>query len=435
MEFTVNNSNLRKEQERISATIEQYTSQLQEIEEQLLEIEQKKKDVTQQIQEYEEKAVHNYADLAAEDALDNIIRIENKLKIAERCNQLLSRENETHKRLLEARAKKLKKVSDEIDKISSTTGWRGNTSDQDVSKQNAAIQEIVEMEAKIREEMKSTEHIIKRKEQAILKLHANAEFNKEFQARLGQVRNDVRVRQRECRELEAKLKRMQAEDIPVEQELVKLEEKSIPLTQSLACMEKDKEFLAEAVRESKMVCSRQENVIKAQLARQEQLQSRLEVVMKSLRAMELEKDFERNMPKSALVPASVREEPENVSQILPEDEQIPIDTYRLLYKNSEIMRTNLARKNMLVLEKESVIQATEEKLQHLIDKHNLNVRHGDVLHINADNQIRTLLETLQTKQEGYRARLDTLVEENKRLRMEMSRKSGNRRRVIASGSK
>ncbi|CCW68889.1 unnamed protein product [Phytomonas sp. Hart1] len=438
MTYVVTHSNIQKEQERVTATIEQYNTQLQEIDEQILEIEQKKKEITHQIQDHEEKTLNFHVDLAAHDGLDSIIRLENKLKITQRCNHLLSRENETQERLLEARTKKLKKISDEIDNISFTTGWCDNvsdTNDQDVDKQNAAIQEILGVEAKTREEIRSTDKNIKKKERTILKLHVNAGHNQELQVRLTRIQNEVRFRQRECRELETKLKRMQTQDIPVEQELVKLEEKTIPLSQSLTCMEKDKEFLAEAVRESKMICSRQENVIKAQLARQEQLQSRLDAVMKSLHVMDLAKDFEQNTSKSALVPVSAREEPENVSQILPEDERIPIDTYRLLYKNGEITRTNLARKNMLVLEKESVIQATEEKLQQLIDKHNLNARHGDAQHVNADDQIRNFLETLQTKQEDYRTRLDALVADNKRLRIELSRKSRNRRRVIASGSR
>ncbi|CAG9582727.1 conserved hypothetical protein [Leishmania major strain Friedlin] len=437
MELAAMDPVAQQELQRMTRAIEEYAARLDSLGAELETIEQQNRndEVSRQIQQYNEAAVAP-REIAAEDAMDNIVRMQNQLKIVQRRNQLLARENAMQEKLLRERANKLNSMHKELDTVMAATGWYGGKRDVQFSRierERADIHDMSLVEASLRSDIKSSKVTIARLEKTVLALSAKVLENEERRTRYMQLCNDCRVREKECSEMQAKAKRMAADNNKL-QLVVKTETDSALVENSIACMESDREFLSDAVQDMKMACRRQENVIKAQITREQQLQRRLDTVTKSLNEMRLAREFERNVAKSALVPSASREEPEDVAEVLPQDEYIPVDTFRLLYKNNEMMRTNVARKNMLVLEKESVVQSMESRVMQHIEKHNEIVRFDDSIHMSGEASAQAAKRNLDTEEKKLVRQIEGLRESNNQMRAAISKKAAPAQaRKAASG--
>ncbi|KAG5466415.1 hypothetical protein LSCM4_01566 [Leishmania orientalis] len=426
MELATMDPMAQQELQRMTQAIEQYAARLDSLGTELETIEQQNRndDVIRQIQQYNETVVAPH-EIAAEDAMDNIVRMQNQLKIARRRNQLLARENAMQEKLLRDRANKLESLHKELGTVMVATGWYGGKRDVQFSRmerERADIHDMALVEASLRSDIKSTKSTIAKLEKAVLALSAKALANEERHTQYMQLCNDCRVRERECDELQAKVHRMAADNKKL-QLVVKTESDAGLVDFSIACMESDREFLSDAVQDMKMACRRQENVIKAQIARQQQLQKRLDTVTKSLNEMRLAREFERNVAKSALVPSASREEPNDVAEVLPQDERIPVDTFRLLFKNNEMMRTNVARKNMLVLEKESVVQSMETKVAQYIDKFNEITRFDDSVQMSCEAAVQATKRSLDAEESSLARQIEDLRASNNEMRATISKKA------------
>ncbi|KAG5492251.1 hypothetical protein GH5_01163 [Leishmania sp. Ghana 2012 LV757] len=426
MELATMDPMAQQELQRMTQAIEQYAARLDSLGTELETIEQQNRndDVIRQIQQYNETVVAPH-EIAAEDAMDNIVRMQNQLKIARRRNQLLARENAMQEKLLRDRANKLESLHKELGTVMVATGWYGGKRDVQFSRmerERADIHDMALVEASLRSDIKSTKSTIAKLEKAVLALSTKALENEERQTQYMQLCNDCRVRERECDELQAKVHRMAADNKKL-QLVVKTESDAGLVDFSIACMESDREFLSDAVQDMKMACRRQENIIKAQIARQQQLQKRLDTVTKSLNEMRLAREFERNVAKSALVPSASREEPDDVAEVLPQDERIPVDTFRLLYKNNEMMRTNVARKNMLVLEKESVVQSMETKVAQYIDKYNEITRFDDSVQMSCEAAVQATKCSLDAEESSLARQIEDLRASNNEMRATISKKA------------
>lgn len=418
----------QQELQRMTRAIEEYASRLDSLGAELETIEQQNRndEVSRQIQQYNE-AVVAPQEIAVEDAMDNIVRMQNQLKIAQRRNQLLARENAMQEKLLRERANKLNSTHKELDTIMAATGWYGGKRDVQFSRierEQADIHDMSLVETSLRSDIKSSKLTIAKLEKTVLALSAKMLENEERRTRYIQLCNDCRAREKECSEMQATAQRMAADNNKL-QLVVKTESDSTLIENSIACMESDREFLSDAVQDMKMACRRQENVIKAQITREQQLQRRLDTVTKSLNEMRLAREFERNVAKSALVPSASREEPEDVAEVLPQDEYIPVDTFRLLYKNNEMMRTNVARKNMLVLEKESVVQSMEARVMQHIEKHNEIARFDDSIQISAEASVRAAKLNLDVEENKLISQIENLRVSNNQMRVAISKKAAS----------
>ncbi|CAC9546223.1 conserved hypothetical protein [Leishmania infantum JPCM5] len=437
MELATMDPVAQQELQRMTRAIEEYAARLDSLGAELETIEQQNRndEVSRQIQQYNEATVAPQ-EIAAEDAMDNIVRLQNQLKIVQRRNQLLARENAMQEKLLRERANKLHSTHKELDMVMAATGWYGGKRDVQFSRierERADIHDMSLVEASLRADIKSSKVTIARLEKTVLALSAKVLENEERRTRYMQLCNDCRVREKECNELQAKAQRMAADNNKL-QLVVKTESDSNLVENSIACMESDREFLSDAVQDMKMACRRQENVIKAQITREQQLQRRLDTVTKSLNEMRLAREFERNVAKSALVPSASREEPEDVSEVLPQDEYIPVDTFRLLYKNNEMMRTNVARKNMLVLEKESVVQSMEARLMQHVEKHNEVARFDDSIHISGEASVRAAKRNLDAEENKLVRQIEELRASNNQMRAAIAKKAApTQARKAASG--
>jgi hypothetical protein len=189
---------------------------------------------------------------------------------------------------------------------------------------------------------------------------------------------------------------------------------------SIACIQGDLDFLKDDIEKQKSVRRRQEDIIKAELQRARQLQARLEVVQAALHDCRQDKEFEKMNAKSNMaVVASVEDPEEALSQIIPEDEHIPIETFLLLHRDNELMRTSVSRKDMMVLEKQATIQALEAKLE--TQHHSYTVRSQQQFSNKAGKAIEMtdLQETVTTQHHEYRRDIENLLAANLKLKMKL----------------
>lgn len=426
MELSSADPAAQQELQRMTTAIERYAARLDTLGSELKDIEEQNlnDNVTRQIQQYNEVA-QSKSEIAAEDALDNIVRLQNQLKIVRRRNQLLARENAMQEKLVRDRAKKLDVTAAELQTVMAATGWYGGKREvqfSQIERERADIHDMAFVEASLQADIKNARVANAKLEKTVVALHAKVLDNEERRTQYMQLRNRIRVREKECNELRAKTQRMAADNHQL-QHVVQTESGVNLVENSTACMESDREFLSDAVQDMKVACRRQDNVIKAQIVRQQQLQTRLDTVMKALREMRLAREFERNVAKSALVPSALREEPEDVAEVLPEDEYIPVDTYRLLYKNNEMMRTNVARKNMLVLEKESAVQSMEAKVANSIAQHNEVARHDDEVQTYGTQSVRAAQQHLNSETGTMGQQIEKLQSANAELRAAIAKKT------------
>lgn len=417
---------LQVELERVNAMIEKHTIQLETVNGALQEIESEmqRDDPTRQLLDSHATSARAPLNLPAEEALDTITSLKNRLKVVRRRNQLLARENAAQQRDLNERSKLLLRDTREYDELLFRTGWDGQSAaDPDDLKQKAAdVQEMARLERMVQKELQGAQSIIRKKEAAIRDLEARLEMSGETYALLNNVYNDIRVKERDCHELEARLQQMRKQDAKNEEALTVF--RADGKNASLVYMETDINYIKEAVTEMKNVCRRQDTVLKAQIARQQQLQDRLDSILKSLREVKLEKEYKRNPLKADIVPSASREEPDDVSQILPEDEQIPVHTYRLIYRNNELMRSRVARKNMLVLEKEGVIQSLEENLMRHGSALAMTTKQRDELKLSKDLEMGELIDELRQQHQNFLQQLEQLSLENNQLKRKLCLSSG-----------
>ncbi|RHW70112.1 hypothetical protein DPX39_090067200 [Trypanosoma brucei equiperdum] len=416
-------SDAQVELERLNDVIDKYTCQVEHIDNLLQELEEENNSdsVSRQIAEYQSALESHPENIPAEDALEVITRLENTLKIVQRRNHLLEKENGTQNRLLEERSNVLLNATKTFDHIVDVTGWHDKFlfDAEDLRSRVADIREMSNIEAVVQKELRVAQGIIKKKEAALRQLEELVEQGKEQEAVLNNVYNDIRVKERDCSEVEMQLVRLRKSVAKTDEALAVFDLHN--QNASLAYMESDRDYLRDSVAEMKSTTRRQDNVIKAQLTRQQQLQTRLDVIMKSLREMKLDKKYERNIPKSALVPSASREEPEDVSKILPESECIPVPTYRLLHKNNEMLRVIVMRKNMLVLEKNAVIEALEAGLAKYGSALITTYKEQQDLRQNKDMELIELMDDLQQQHSNYLEKLEELRLQNAALKKKMYR--------------
>jgi hypothetical protein len=360
----------------------------------------------------------NPRNIAAEDALDTIVRLENTLKVVQRRNVLLSRENALQKKLHKDRIKVLEQRTKECDELVRVTGFHDRYVAPPVEESRQKVEEMISLEATLNKELASAFVIIRKKEQLVetLQLELDKKVEKEEQLQL--LYNDIRVKDRDCQEIQAQIDEIKREDRKKDSALV-LAETRRGIT-SINSIRGDMDFLRNEIEKQKAVRRRQEEIIKAELQRARELQARLDVVQAALHDCKQDKEFEKmNAKSSMIVVASVEDPEETISQIIPEDEQIPIETYLLLHRNNELMRTSVSRKDMMVLEKEATIQALEAKLE--TQHHSYTVRSQQQFSTKAGKAIEMsdLQETVTAQHHEYRKEIENLLAANLKLKMKL----------------
>eukprot|EP00331_Platyophrya_macrostoma_P003119 CAMPEP_0176412754 /NCGR_PEP_ID=MMETSP0127-20121128/4318_1 /TAXON_ID=938130 /ORGANISM="Platyophrya macrostoma, Strain WH" /LENGTH=439 /DNA_ID=CAMNT_0017792457 /DNA_START=21 /DNA_END=1339 /DNA_ORIENTATION=+ len=369
-------------------------------------------------------------DIPAEEALDTIVRLENTLKVIQRRNQLIQREVAVQEKLLKDRMKILDSVSREEEYLVSATGWSEQTVDNAVEIRHE-IHEMIDLEQTLQKEMVSAEALIRKKEKAVELLELQLREKKEKEELLGVLYNDIRVKDRDCVEMQRSIDALTSQHHQ-SQELIEVARSKRGVL-SIQSLRGDTESLRSTVQMHRDTRRRQDEVTKAQIFRAKQLQTRIDILTAALKDMKLDKDFERSIPKSSLVPGAAKDEPSSRDDVVPQNELVPVESYYLLARDNDAMRTSVARKDVMVLEKEATIHALEAKLESFTHSLNLSTEQQDSLRVNKATEMDELQETLHQQHQAYRRQIEELLSANLRLKTELNKAQQMPQQSIGGG--
>lgn len=358
-------------------------------------------------------------EIAAEDALDTIVRLENTLKVVQRRNVLLGRENSVQEKTLKDRMKILAKLNTEEEQLIHATGWNESVSGEDAVELRERIAEMVSLEQTLTKELTAAQVLVKKKEQAVEVLQNELDSKIEKEEQLALLFNSIRVTDRDCVETQRSIDDLTNQHRE-SQALIEVA-RSKRGTMSIQCLQDDAASLKSIVETHRQTRRNQDDIIKAQIWRARQLQTRIDIITAALKDMKLDREFERSIPKSSLVPGAAKDEPTNVDQVIPDNEVIPLETFLLLVRDNETMRTGVARKDVMVLEKEATIQALEAKLEGFTHSLNLSTEQQDNIKINKAIEMDELQETLQQQHQAYRRQIEELLSANLRLKSKLTK--------------
>lgn len=413
------------ELEELGTIIQSYENKLSQLDERLQQL-QAQNDEDENLTEVKKyhQAVSNDI-IQIDDALDRVIHLETQLKILRRRNHVMEKEKKKYDNRLRVAGNALQKCSDELNMVIDITGWheKYQLDREGLLQYKQDLQEMTKQEAKTRSEIRSMATLCRKKEGTIIKLQEQIDEMRKQQDLLNYWNNKIRVQQRENAEKRAAVDILHREDEKVSQILVDQEERDKSKNGSVIILEKDKGYLTEMRQKLTGTLTRQKRLLRAQEVRESQLRRRVDVLMSCLRDLHLEKAFQEKATENengALVAA--KPEPQQLSDIIPEEEMIPIDTYHLVYCADKQLESKNSSRSMLLLEREGVVQTMESQLAAAIERHNVNVEDLGINRLEQEQNTRQLIDDIQNCHLSFRKKVEILTRENTFLRNELAMK-------------
>lgn len=413
------------EVEELGTLIEGYEKQLSELDVRLQQL-QAENDVDENfgvVKKYHQDVSHDVIHI--DDALDRVIHLETQLKIRSRRNQVLEKEKKKLDHQLRVAGNALQKCSDDLNMVVQITGWheKYQLDREGLLQYKQDVQEMTRQEAKTKNEIKAMTVLCRKKEGTIINLQKRIDEMKEQHDVLNSWNNKIRVQERENAEQRASLEQLSHEDEKLSQLLVEQHERESSENGSVIILKKDKEYLTSMRRGLCGTLTRQKQFIRAQEIRESQLRRRLDTLMSCLKDLKLEKAYQDKLQETgsgALVVAKA--EPQELSDIIPEEEMIPIDTYRLVYCADKQLESKNSSRSMLLLERESVVQSMESQFSSAIERHNLNVEDLGINRLEQEQSTCQLIEDIQNRYVLFQKKMERLKRENIFLRNELAMK-------------
>lgn len=429
--------------DQLSRLMVSYDEQMSNLDAKLAEIEEENANDANMtaVQQYHED-YHNYPTsltapaedeqvIMVDDALDRVIHLETLLKIRRRHNELMAKERVAYRNRLRKEGNSLQKTSDELDMVVDATGWHDKyvLDKDDLYAKKENVHDMAVLEQKVRREVKATQFLTKKKEDTLCRLRDEVEKTKEKQIELNEWYNKVRVARRDIAEEEAQLAVLQRDDDELTRQVAVLEDSKAARNASVEILEADKAFLKRNRMELSRDVYEQRRISRAQTIREEELRKRINVLMMCLTTMKLEKAYrEKALEVEEGAVVTQNPEPKSISDVIPDNETVPIDSYRLVAVTNDKLQDSVGDKQMLALERESVLVALNAQLLRAIERHNENVDELDMSRFEKDSVSRQLIEDIQSRHEAFRRRMEVLSSENTRLRNELSQKQQRERR-------
>uniref|UniRef100_A0A7S1L2R2 Uncharacterized protein n=1 Tax=Neobodo designis TaxID=312471 RepID=A0A7S1L2R2_NEODS len=371
-----------------------------------------------------EQRVAEYArdprSIAPEDALDTIVRLENHLKLQQRANALMAKELDRDRRTIKERRGTLHKIETNYAEVLKVTGWDGKTlrSQDEQDEMKERINEMAMLAKKLREEHRAAQLIIHKKEHVVQFLHAELAKRNEQREQLDEKYNAIRVKDRDNREILLQIEKLQRVSEHTDNQVAVARQNQD--TVALECLQEDNDYLKNLLKEKRQKRADQDRVMRAQASRVKQLTTRFEVIGGALRDLGLDRRA-ANALNAVPPPVEPIGEPDDMERIAPSDEQIPTCVYELLVRDMASIRSAVARKDVMVVEKQCVKAAMEEKL-HTFEE-NLRYAQQQEAHTKDDKflEMEHLRHTLEERHREYRLQIDDLLHENLKLKADAAK--------------
>lgn len=408
---------LQTELEGVGAAIPRLEELLRQRDEELaaLQANKEEEEGMQQLQQKCAQMEKNPKSIAPEDALDTIMRLENTLKVMQRRNVLLDRENGTQRKISTDKVKVLKKVSDDCDQIIDLTGWHADKkASVGVEELVVRIEEMERLENTLLEEQKTARVIVRKKEQLVEALSQELDAKKEKEESLYQLYNDIRVKDRDVQEARARVDELQRAHAKRDSALeTVLQDRDMI---AVDCLTQDNQYLRDEVVKQKQRRSEQERVLRALQDRANVLTSRLDTINEAIVDLSLEQDVGAAVGKESVVVAAPEGDLYDMERIAPADEKVGAELFELLHRDLEALKSAFNRKDILVLEKEASVSALQEKFEASYEEYRTATLLQQQSKEDKIVEMQQLHSQLEQQHKEYRQRIDKMLSDNLNLK-------------------
>ena len=380
------------------------------------------------------------AEVAAEDALDTILRLEALIKLEKRRNELLARENIAQRTIVGVRREEVKKLHDQFHELQQATGWSAESKHfkRDRADAQSDIDQMKELEAKLGRNLKAAELIIAKKYHTIALLQEELKKKKVVQESLHEVYNAIRVKDRDCQEVNLTLQALSGDGD--KREVVLLAAQSQKDDHAFACIELDNKFLRQGVAEVRVSRQKMDNVSRLQLERIAALKSRMAALAAAMHDLRVDARFAQYAQQNGgavivATPVATEEDIDiAIQHAQPADEVIAPECFDLLCRDHEQMKAMVSRKEIILLEKQLVHESLVGKVDALAG--DLDQANAERDHIQRQTavEIDQLRGELQRKHEACRVEIDAMLTQNRRLRHAMQLQDSRVRRIKAEAA-
>eukprot|EP01061_Rhynchopus_euleeides_P016960 TRINITY_DN2830_c0_g1_i3.p1 TRINITY_DN2830_c0_g1~~TRINITY_DN2830_c0_g1_i3.p1 ORF type:complete len:667 (+),score=388.64 TRINITY_DN2830_c0_g1_i3:72-2072(+) len=346
-----------------------------------------------------------------EEALDKVVELEHAVKHQQKLNSETLRDTALTEKDIQTVDKRIDAVSRELQHIQRVTGFdsaHSNKDHIDFSLQEEEIAQLQQLVRRLEEEHRVGTARLSKKTQLLVTLSEEVEEKAEIEEQVFKAMNDLKVTDREVGELQEQLRLLRLDHMKTDRAITALEgRRDLGAVQSL---NSDKVYLQSQIGQHKNAKREADRTIKAQAHRLAQLENRLSVVTAALKDLKTNNKIQRRL-KDALMNAEVEDadiDPYNIDNYLPAREVVDVELYELLQRDLEAITTSMKLKDIILLEKEATIEATELKLDELRkekeddEEYFQHASHKDV------KEVESLREQHRIRQETQRRERDTI---------------------------
>jgi len=322
------------------------------------------------LQVLEEARTQELSTILPEEAMDRITELEKLIARQVRANDVTRKEISDYEKNIETVDRHIHAAHKELTHVQEATGYhrlgtKPNAADFDI--QVAQATELSALVARLKEEKIKGDQILRRKSQLIDELTRELKDKEEIEENLYKYHNDIKVADHELRQLNLQLDDLRADHGKSDRQIMALETKRD--VTAISSLQMDKDYLKQQVKKHSGKRAEQDEVVKCQSFRLQQLEQRLQMVEVALRDLNKWDEVQSKL-KEAMVSVSSLDparDPCNRDQILPPDEVVDVELYELLNRDLSAITASLEMKRIVLEEKQAAIEATAYKVEDLAE--------------------------------------------------------------------
>eukprot|EP00754_Rhynchopus_humris_P029781 Rhum_TRINITY_DN15235_c11_g1::Rhum_TRINITY_DN15235_c11_g1_i1::g.146194::m.146194 len=301
-----------------------------------------------------------------EEALDRVIEMEHMIKSQQKLGAEIARDCALTEKDISNVDKKIDLVSKELAHIQRVTGYdstQGAQDHVDFALQQEQITQLGSLVKRLEDEHRRGAALLSKRTAEILTLSERVEENSEIEEQVFKATNDLQVVQRECDQLMEQTRVLMMDHSKTDRAIMVLEgSRDVGAVQSL---NSDKQYLQGQIEAHKAAKGESDKAIKAQAFRIDVLERRLEVVKAALKDLKTDQKIQRRLKDALTVADTEEKDPYNIEGLMPQEELLDVELYELLNRDLEAITTSMKLKDIILLEKDDTIEATELKLAEL----------------------------------------------------------------------
>eukprot|EP01061_Rhynchopus_euleeides_P019901 TRINITY_DN32632_c0_g1_i1.p1 TRINITY_DN32632_c0_g1~~TRINITY_DN32632_c0_g1_i1.p1 ORF type:complete len:441 (+),score=208.73 TRINITY_DN32632_c0_g1_i1:215-1537(+) len=374
-------------------------------------------------------------DVAPEDYLDMVNRLENRLKLQQMRSQaiqrevseckLMNRQAEDNIQHLDVEAARIKAVTGFIEPHKQAKRRRYHIcSVLTAAEQAALIRELTFLVSKIKCELKMGKEVVTHKDKVIAHLHGREVDFDELNEKMFQLCNKLNAQNNELVVVTEEYEKFRREHLRADRMISRLESRSDD--GSINSLTADNMFLKRKITEHVEMRRTQDRAVKAQSFRLAHLQKRADMITNAVA------DLKMTELVSSKLKGTVQtvEEPIcslDIEAILPSDETVDVALYELLARDVEAINDSVALKDIIAQEKEATIDTLVEKVERVLYQNNeeTQLKHED--NMNFDAEVIALNREVRAEREQYQQEIADLRKAKCRAQRRVSKASGKQR--------